>query len=270
MWQGVGAGPAKPALCPPFGGRTASSGPQQRPPVTQVDRPRQRSGGGRHGDRRQVTRGERQLPVHLGGPHRRSGGLRPWFAVRGRGGEVPAQPRQPHPLTSGPEPQPGATGGRARDPGRHLGRAGSASSSGREQRGDRPPSRTTLPSPGARGWYWSAKPKSGLPRGGASSTTPTPPTGRTTPTSPGAASPRSPTTGTCTSGTTSGDRRSCRCARTRPTRCGAAPTATSGRNDNWRRPGSASRPSTTGCGPSRTPLRPTASAPDWGRATSET
>ena len=59
------------------------------------------------------------------------------------------------------------------------------------------------------------------------------PSPRTAPairTSPGGASRRCPITGTSTSPTASGVRRSSSCARTRRIRCGAAPTATSGPN----------------------------------------
>jgi hypothetical protein len=232
-----------------------------------VDRANGR-GGGRHGDRGQATGRACHLPLHLGGPHRHPG-IHPRAAIRRRGGEVPAQPGQHHSVARGAEPQPRAPRGGPRRLDRGLWSPGGALPPGREQRGHRPALSGRGRSPkGAAGWYWSARPRSGPRHGGGSSTAPTPPTGRTIPTSHGDVSPRSPTTGTCTSGTTSGGRPSSGCAPTPPTRCGAAPTATSGPSASWPRRESASRPSTTACAPSRTPPPPTESAPAWGRATS--
>ena len=70
-------------------------------------------------------------------------------------------------------------------------------------------------------WCWSARPRSGPRRGGATSTTPTSSIAPAIPTSPGVAGPRCPTTGTSISPIPSGARPSSRSAPTRPTRCGA-------------------------------------------------
>jgi hypothetical protein len=79
------------------------------------------------------------------------------------------------------------------------------------------------------------------------------------PTWPGAANPRCPTTGTSISLTPNEDQPSSSGAPTRPTHCGAAPTAMSGPSATSPRRASASRPSTTGCARCRTLRRCTAS-----------
>ena len=111
-------------------------------------------------------------------------------------------------------------------------------------------------------WCSSARLRSGPRRGGVSSTTVTLRIARATRTfRGGGASRRCPMTGTSTSPTPKGDRRSSSCVRMRRIRCGAAPTGTNGRRVNSSRPTSVSPRWTTGCARSRIRPPPIASVP---------